>query len=257
MAKLVDLTCTWCTKNYTLTNPRYQTKVKKGVKNFYCSRECSVASQRSHIKNNSSCTVCAKMFHRTKSEISKSKSQNIFCSSSCAAKFNNKGLQRNPPKTKTCSLCLQTFTKNKIKIRSKYCEACCTKPKPKPKFRNNEFNILKDKDIKLKITTQKRNNPTIKECLEHISIIGKHPSWKSSYVRAHNNSINKDLKKLPCQKCGYSKHIELCHIKAVSSFGEEAYINDINSPDNILVLCRNCHWEFDHKLLALVDIPAR
>lgn len=231
MAKLVNLTCTWCTKNYTLTNPRYQTKVKKGVKNFYCSRECSVASQRSHVKNNSSCTVCAKMFHRTKSEISKSKSQNIFCSSSCAAKFNNKGLQRNPPKERMCSKCNDSFFRSNDE-KSNLCKKC-----------QNNKNTLK--------------NLTLKECKDKLSIKGKHVSWTTTYVRQHNSSYNKSLKKLPCQKCGYSKHVELAHIKPVSSFQDTAFLEEINSSDNILVLCPNCHWEFDSGILLLSDIPSR
>lgn len=60
-----------------------------------------------------------------------------------------------------------------------------------------------------------------------------------------------------CQSCSYDKHVELAHLKAVASFEPTATLKDINSPDNVLVLCRNCHWEFDHDLLPLHDIRVR
>jgi HNH endonuclease len=47
-------------------------------------------------------------------------------------------------------------------------------------------------------------------------------------------------------KCGYSKHVEICHIKEVKSFPDDAKIKEINDPSNLLYLCPNCHWEFDN-----------
>lgn len=49
-----------------------------------------------------------------------------------------------------------------------------------------------------------------------------------------------------CEVCGYDKHVEIAHIKAVSSFPDTATIAEINSPDNVKGLCPNCHWEFDN-----------
>jgi hypothetical protein len=52
-----------------------------------------------------------------------------------------------------------------------------------------------------------------------------------------------------CEKCGYNKHVEVCHKKSIASFDLSANIdNEINHADNLLVLCRNCHWEFDNRL---------
>jgi hypothetical protein len=34
-------------------------------------------------------------------------------------------------------------------------------------------------------------------------------------------------------------------------------LGEINSPDNVLILCRNCHWEFDHNHLQDDDVPPR
>ena len=44
-----------------------------------------------------------------------------------------------------------------------------------------------------------------------------------------------------------SSHVELCHIKAVSSFPPETLLKTVNSKMNVIQLCRNCHWELDNK----------
>ena len=54
-----------------------------------------------------------------------------------------------------------------------------------------------------------------------------------------------------CQKCGYDKHVEMCHIKPIKDFLETATISEINDPTNIVGLCPNCHWEFDHGILSV------
>ena len=67
--------------------------------------------------------------------------------------------------------------------------------------------------------------------------------------RARNN-----IKVTSCEKCGYFLHVEVCHIKPINKFIASDKISDINHPDNLVVLCRNCHWEFDHGLLTLDQI---
>lgn len=54
-----------------------------------------------------------------------------------------------------------------------------------------------------------------------------------------------------CAICGYDKHIEIAHIKAVSEFDDSATIAEINSIDNLIGLCPNHHWEYDHGILKL------
>ena len=54
-----------------------------------------------------------------------------------------------------------------------------------------------------------------------------------------------------CYICGYNKHVEVCHIKPVSEFNDSITIQEINSLDNLVGLCPNCHWEFDNGMLKL------
>lgn len=49
-----------------------------------------------------------------------------------------------------------------------------------------------------------------------------------------------------CCECGYSKHFEVAHIKPLKAFPLTATLREVNSLDNLIALCPNCHWEFDH-----------
>lgn len=65
------------------------------------------------------------------------------------------------------------------------------------------------------------------------------------------NKLNKlNLLKV-CSNCGYNKHVEVCHIKSVSSFDNNIKISEINNINNLIYLCPNCHWEFDNNILKL------
>lgn len=50
-----------------------------------------------------------------------------------------------------------------------------------------------------------------------------------------------------CEKCGYTAHVEACHKRAVADFPDSAIMSEINGLDNLMWLCPNHHWEFDHK----------
>ena len=56
-----------------------------------------------------------------------------------------------------------------------------------------------------------------------------------------------------CVICGYDKHIEIAHIKAVSEFSDDALVSEINDINNLVALCPNHHWEFDSGLLSEED----
>ena len=70
---------------------------------------------------------------------------------------------------------------------------------------------------------------------------------KYNYIRRHARQkfiVSKKITK--CMKCPYDKHIEVAHIKAIKDFPLDTPINIVNAEENILLLCPNCHWEFDH-----------
>ena len=73
-----------------------------------------------------------------------------------------------------------------------------------------------------------------------------------SDIRRHAQKIfeNSDKEKY-CKICGYDKHYEVAHIKAVSEFNDDVLILEINDIDNLVALCPNHHWEYDNGLLNL------
>ena len=53
-----------------------------------------------------------------------------------------------------------------------------------------------------------------------------------------------------CFICGYSKHVEICHKRPINDFSDDSYILEINDIENLVALCPNHHWEFDHNYLT-------
>lgn len=182
------------------------------------------------------CAHCHITFDKRASEAKRSK--NHFCSQSCAASLNNKGVQRNKPSLRECNTCCIQYTCDKKHTSKTLCPSCSEE-----RTREKTPEYIKKK--------------TLGEYQNKISVKGKHRSWLNSAVRNFNRSWNKGLTSCPCQVCGYSAHVELCHIKPISDFDKSATLGDVNNPNNLLVLCRNHHWEFDKGLLKLEEIPKR
>lgn len=147
-----------------------------------------------------------------------------FCSRSCAAIYTN---TNGPPKRKRSNVCTQ-------------CKVFTLARSYKHRLCQTHWEAY------LATTADARLNKTLAEFYEKASIKGKHASWKHSHVRVHARSLHKQLAKSPCAKCGYDKHVELAHIKEVSSFPETATLREVNGAENIVQLCPNCHWEFDN-----------
>jgi hypothetical protein len=131
-----------------------------------------------------------------------------FCSRLCA----NRGRERSPrPKllTKRCKACNVLIPKS-----HHYCPPCRVK----------RFEM---KDI------------TLQEAIyEH-----QHKSSAYALVRTRARASFPDC---PCQRCGYNKHTEVCHIRAISTFPLDTKLSVVNDRFNLLRLCPNCHWEHDN-----------
>lgn len=144
-----------------------------------------------------------------------------FCTRSCAASFNNKKTPKRVRKRK-CAHC-ESIVRN---YRSTLCDK-----------HFNEYRASR---------TDHYRNKTVGEYRRLISVQGKHKSWTHAHIRLFARTWLKHLQKLPCNNCGYDKHVELCHIKPIRSFTDDCLLKDINSETNVIQLCRNCHWEFDN-----------
>jgi hypothetical protein len=144
-----------------------------------------------------------------------------FCSRSCSASYNNIKFPKRTIKRK-CTQC-DCVVRN---YRSKLCE-------------EHWQEHLKNKRDAIE-------NKTIGEYRNTVKSAGLHRSSIHANIRGLAGSWFKHLKAKPCAHCGYDKHVELCHIKAMSKFPDSALIGEVNHKNNIIQLCPNCHWEFDN-----------
>ena len=86
-------------------------------------------------------------------------------------------------------------------------------------------------------------------------LFSKRKNWQSARtaIRKHAADIYFTKTTNPqCVVCGYTKHVQVAHRVSVSSFPAETLLTEINHITNLVGLCPNCHWEFDHDLLKLV-----
>lgn len=149
-----------------------------------------------------------------------------FCSRSCAAKLNNVTTPKRKTK-KLCTVCgesVLSYRHTKCHIHHK-------------EYLENKYESFKEL--------------TLKDYWDKKSLSNLHSSSKNTHIRALARSHFKHLIKKPCYLCGYNKHVELCHIKPISSYPETAKVKEVNSEENLIQLCPNCHWELDNGHVVL------
>lgn len=171
------------------------------------------------------CANCGKQGTRKFSETVKT--NNNFCNSSCAAVYNNKKY----PKIKRMNKCRQCG--ESISTAYSYCDDCISQGKHLP-----------------------GGQPLGEKTIQEASL--KDGSNKSSAIRGHGRCVAKSIPD-ECAICGYSKHVDICHKKGINKFPKTALVAEVNHKDNLMKLCKNHHWEFDHGTLddkdkAKIDI---
>lgn len=136
-----------------------------------------------------------------------------YCSISCSNLHNPR--KRKSTKQKLCKVCSKA-----ISLRNSFCHECLSAGKHLRGGMNLAEKTLAD-------------------------IVYKSGPNKYGVVRCHARTITRTRPQV-CERCPYTKHVETCHIKEISSFSLDALVSVINAPDNLLLLCANCHWELDH-----------
>lgn len=183
------------------------------------------------------CCHCNSSFTRSirdiRSNIKRGR-MNIYCSNKCIGKHSRTSHK------KVCQYCQSFFIS---KYRTTYCSRACSNS-ANPRRKKTRFcscgNPLEKQrkvclECKIKLNqamVSKWDGQSKSEVCR--TSIAKHARW----VMRNTTS--------QCAKCGYSKHTEVCHIKSVASFPKETLLSIINSLDNLILLCPNCHWELDH-----------
>lgn len=225
-AKVIDnlpLQCKECGQTFYKPKKYIQIIIKGNTKKTgdFCSNKCAI--KHTHAPPMQvNCLKCGKEFYKLQSEIKNH--PNNFCSRSCSASFNNALYpKKKKMKIRFCEKC-----KKEISTRRKYCHEC-------------------DSKSKLEI-----DNRTLGEYRE------KRRYQAHSQIREKSRSVyNKSGKPKCCVYCGYDKHFDVCHIKSIESFDLETPVSIINDISNLIGLCKNHHWEFDHGILSFEEILAR
>ncbi len=140
------------------------------------------------------------------------KTSNHFCSRSCAASYNNATSAKRTVEGE-CQQCGAPISRRNV-----YCAKCRAS-------RAIENQSLAD------------------------AICLSNKASKYCRVREHARKLYKHI--TACELCGYDKHVEICHIKPLSSFDLTVLVSEVNKRSNIAILCPNCHWELDEGMLSL------
>lgn len=145
-----------------------------------------------------------------------------FCSNKCAATHNNhlKPKRRREGSCKTCGKSLPT--------RLRYCDPECFNNRPTRATPKQP----RDREMRSKKLVPPR--PRDKNIREYVFF---------DYAEKG--------KPIECKVCGYATFVEVCHIRAVSSFPRGTDRSIIDDLSNLILLCPNHHWEFDHGLLVV------
>lgn len=85
--ELVNVTCDGCNKEFKVTKRTLYKALKDNNKHLCCSAKCLQKCRDTGKVY--PCTNCLKQSHKTMGDINRSKTGKFFCSSSCAATYNN------------------------------------------------------------------------------------------------------------------------------------------------------------------------
>ena len=78
---------------------------------------------------------------------------------------------------------------------------------------------------------------------------------KYNYIRSHSRRLISSLgiEKI-CSCCKFEHGVQICHVKPICDFPEDTPLNEVNNLDNLVLLCPNCHWLFDHGYPSLDEL---
>ena len=190
------------------------------------------------------CLQCGKIIRIKENQQVAEVKKKKFCDRSCASKYNNKKFPKRISKNVgLCVKCGQTIIFKKLKKGGynpkKYC-ALCLKAKKVEVGNSIAWHNFPPLPIEeqSKAEVKRRNHNT--------------RLWWGNRISKHSRKVYKASgKPYVCKQCGYSVHVDICHIRDIQDFPDTALVKEINDPDNLIALCKNHHWEFDHGLLKL------
>jgi uncharacterized protein YbaR (Trm112 family) len=186
------------------------------------------------------CKNCTRELVRKLKESLRDFEARRFCDRVCSGYFNGKAkIQKTGLEIqRVCPECLSTFSvvrkaNNNVFTKHTYCNECA----------------------RVRRLISRGNNPERIENRTKGDLFIASKNWQSARgaIRKHAELVCKQNKvRYRCKICEYAIHVEICHIIAVKDFPDTATLKEINSIDNLVMLCPNHHWEFDNGLFTLM-----
>lgn len=216
----ITLTCSQCNHDFEKSLSSHNRSIQRGQVNSFCNRTCFLLFKSENaIIYSGTCVECNSTFTRNRKP---GKSDRMrFCNNSCAAKHSNRNRRDN--EKYSCPYCDSTK-----KPSSKACRDCSNS-------RRNRSNNL--------------DNKTLAELKSEYS----HSQYHAKLRGDSRASYLFSKRPMFCLICNYSKHVDICHIIDIKEFSMDTKISVVNHINNLLALCRNHHWEFDHSELSNED----
>lgn len=180
-----------------------------------------------------------------------------FCCKSCATKYNNElQLHNVNGKNNSQSIINQKTDEEIIDIfhNSDNLTDFCRKLGYKYKVGTN--NLFFNKRLE-QLSLNVDDLVTKTNAIDNVTkgeLFNRRSNWQNARSTIQKNArknYNESDKPKQCIICGYDKHYEVAHIKAVSEFGDNALISEINDIENLVALCPNHHWEYDNNELDI------
>lgn len=165
------------------------------------------------------CLTCQGLIHVGKEKVSETRRRK-FCNKSCAGIFNNK--HRKKAYHCACG--------SRIQRTSIACRRC----------------------------TNFGREPMVLKTITKSDLFDKRKNWQSARgsIQSHARQVymRSGLPK-KCRVCGYSNHFQVAHLRPVSDFPAGSRIQEhINAIHNLVALCPNHHWEFDHGIISVEQL---
>jgi very-short-patch-repair endonuclease len=113
--------CRNCAKETIKSTGRYNESIKNGW-NFFCSIQCRYSFQEKGREF--LCAWCSKSINKTPAQIRKTKN-NVFCSKSCGARFNNRNKQTGTRRSK-----LECYLEHELRLNFPFLNFSCNTNEP-------------------------------------------------------------------------------------------------------------------------------
>lgn len=205
-------------------------------------------AREAYYKDPNICAHCKAIIEVKENERPAQTRKKKFCSRSCAAKANNLGVNRWNKKTGWSSFGFCEKCQSKIQYRErnnaaggyikvKYCETCRS--------------LVRAENAARLQGAGKNWIPRGDRSVGQLKEESKGNYWRYRVlIQKHARQVyNQSERPKCCEVCGYDKHYEVCHRKAVIEFSDETLVRDVNRLDNLIALCPTHHWELDNGIL--------